>query len=231
MIALVRTFTYTFFVSGLLAACTSCTTERDPAALGADAARAFHRHNQRADLTPFDGITVRVTRPVLERDTRVLGHVYSISFCKEVVDVRGYRATADLEFSYSDWPPMQHTLARRARHDSVGRQRLAELFNVRPAEARATFAAFAAETVRQFRQLAPPGAPAEVRAIRACVSDEGHPTIVELTNGIELIHLPPDTENSLHWTKARRTFERLGPNWYWRRPRPTELTADNPAGM
>ncbi len=217
---------------GLLLA--ACTPERDAAALDAETARAFYAHNRRADFTPFEGVTVRVARPVLERDVTVLGHVYAISFCTEVVDVRGYRGTSDLTYHYSDWPSTQHELMRRARRDSVGRERLAELFKVPRAQARATFAVWAEELVDNLKALNLPRVAAntgrEVRTLRACVSKEGHPVVIGLASGLEIFYLPPDTENSLHWTRERRQLQRLGPHWYWRRPRAAQITVDNPAG-
>ena len=220
---------------GLLVALGACAEERDPVAVDAQAAQAFYDQNHRADFAAFDGVRVRVTRPVVQRDVVVLGHVYAISFCAEVVDVQGHRGTSDLTFHFSDWPPMQHELMRRARTDSVGRARLAELFKVPPAEARAAFAGWAETVVRQLRALNPPPGPAgagrEVRALRACVSDEGHPVVLELASGLEIFYLPPDTENSIFWTKQRRAFQPLGARWYWRRPPPTEIKVDNPAGL
>lgn len=218
------------FSSALLA----CTPDRDPVSLDTQTAQAFYNQNRRADLAPFDGLTVRVARPVLERDVTVLGYVYAISFCAEVVDVRGYRGQSDLTFHYSDWPSAQHELERRARRDSVGRQRLAELFKVPPAQARAAFATWAAELIDVLKALNPPrtanDAGRRVLALRACVSREGHPVVCELASGLEIFYLPPDTENSLYWTKERRQYQRLGPSWYWRRPRAAAITTDNPAG-
>ncbi len=213
----------------------ACTPERDPIAADAALARAFHAQNRRADFSEFDGVTVRVSRPVLRNDVTVLGHVYAISFCSEVVDVRGYRATSDLTFTYSDWPPMQHELARRVRRDSIGQQTLAALFQVPPQQARTAFASWAATAVERFKALNPPRALTptgrEVRAVRACVSAEGHPVYIELASGLELFYLPPDTENSLYWTKKRRQYQQLAPQWYWRRRATPEITADNPAGV
>ncbi len=218
-----------------LLALAACSAERDPAALDAQVAQAFYARNHDANLAAFDGLTVRVTRPVTQRDVTVLGHVYAISFCTEVVDVNGNRGTTDFTFNYSDWPPTQHDLMRRARRDSVGRAQLAALFKVPAAVARTTFATWAAQTVTEFKQLNPPPAPGtaggEILTLRACVSQEGHPVLLTLGSGLEILHLPPDTENSVYWTKARRQFQRLGPSWYWRRPPATELAEDNPIGL
>lgn len=212
----------------------ACAAERAPDVLDAQVARAFYDQNRRADLSAFEGVTVRVTRPVLLRDVTLLGHVYAISFCTEVVDVRGYRDNAELTYYYSDWPPTQHDLMRRARPDSLGRERLGELFQVQAADAPATFAKWAGELVVKLKKLNPPWGPAnanrDILTLRACVSKEGHPVGLKLASGVEIFYLPADTENSLYWTKERRELQRLGPNWYWRRPPATEIKEDNPAG-
>ncbi len=221
----------TFLLAALL---TACTPEHAPTTADARNAEAFYAQNHLADLTHFEGVSVRAARPVVQRDVHVLGHVYDISFCAEVVDVLGYRGTPGVTFHYSDWPPMQQELRRRSRHDSVGRQQLAELFKVSAPEADAAFTTWAAQTVDRFKQLNPPrgAVPARpaVRALQACVSGEGHAVIIELTSGLELFYLPPDTENSLFWTKQRRQFQRLGPHWYWRRRTAPDLPPVSPTG-
>ena len=222
----------TLTVIAVAAATAACTPTRDPAAEDAQTAQAFYARNHTADFSPFEGVTVRVVRPVVRRDADILGHVFAVSFCKEVVDVSGYRAQADLTFTYSDWPSTQETLLRRTRRDSVGRQQLAELFRVPPAQARATFAHWADSLTLRFKALDQPHGPAgaQLRTLRACVSDEGHPVLLELASGLRLFYLPPDTENSIFWTKERRSLNALGPHWYWRRPAPTALSAEDPTG-
>ena len=224
-----RTVSFSCWLLGSLAACTS---EREPATLDAETARAFYAQNQRADFTAFDGVTVRVVRPVVQREVMVLGHVYAISFCSEVVDVSGYRGINNLTYYYSDWPPEQHHLMRRARPDSLGRVHLGELFTVPARQAPDAFATWAADVVTKLKGFNLPHSPtSEVRTLQACVSKEGHSIVLVLASGLELLYLPADTENSLFWTKQRRQYQRLGPYWYWRRPPAAEITEDNPAGM
>jgi hypothetical protein len=192
-------------------------------------AQAFYDQNHRRELDAFDGVSVRIVRPVLQRDVTVLGYVYALSFCAEVVDIEGHRGTSDLTYYYSDWPTTQHELMRRARPDSLRREHLATLFRVPVKEAEATYAQWAAETVEQFKALNLPHAfdapPRYLRSLGACVSQEGHPILFGLANGVEVLYLPPDTDASLYWTQQKRRLHKLGPLWYWRTVTPDSATA------
>ncbi len=224
-----RSFLFSAFLTGagfLAVSCEEPVARKEAAEI---IARTFYDQNHRRDLAAFDGVSIRVVRPVVQRDVTVLGYVYALSFCAEVVDVEGRRGTSDLTYYYSDWPTTQHALMRRARPDSLRRQQLATLFQVPVQRAEATFAQWAAETVTLFKEFNVPNAfrapPRYLRSVSACVSKEGHPMRFGLANGVEVLYLPPDTDASLYWTQQKRRLQKLGPLWYWRRSAPDSASA------
>jgi len=192
-------------------------------------AQKFYKQNQTQDLTAFDGISVRMTRPVLKNDATVLGYVYEISFCTEVVDVQGQRGAQGLTFYYSDWPDTEYQLERRG-YEPQQLQQLAELFEVPEAQAKRAFVEWAEGTIGQFNLLHLPRAfdppPTYVQELRACVSKDGHSVRFRLAAGIEVVHLADDTDDSLYWLREKKALRRLGPGWYWRPGRPQSLPVD-----
>lgn len=202
----------------LLAACTPDpdTTRQD---FRAQTAHDFFQRNRLTDFTPFAGVAVRLSQPVLKQDVTVLGYTYAISFCHEVEDVTGQRGSQEHVFYYSDWPARQHEI-RRAGITPEQRRFLQQHFRVRDWEAEGAFVTWAEEIIDQFKALNAPHAfappPRYLRALTACTTAEGPAVRFWLASGVEVDWLSAPAEASAYWQREAKTLHRLAPHWYWR---------------
>lgn len=210
-----RFFLLPLSVSCLLTACSSAPERSTPEQI----ARAFYERNHAIDPKAFAGLTIVRERTIVQGTTARLGHVYSIQFCTEVVDVSGQRAASGPTYYYSDWPATQQRLVQ-AGLDSARQRQLATMFELPAAKAPAAFAEWAGELITRLNALRVPaagGQPArEVRECHACFSADGQAVVFKLTGGVDVLYLAPDTEPSLYWTREKRRLHPLATNWWWR---------------